>query len=145
MATRQCGHPTRNGSRCRRRIAHGHDCPAKHPEAASLSTTDAASVAAHDPFATPTNDPTGDPAIRDALTFAADYCHAAGGARPGTCHPASWNIRDRFGYTMVQGQRGGIPHTWNVLPDGRILDATAAQFGDPGPGLYPANDPRYTR
>lgn len=140
--------------------AAGADCGAAHPsvqptEASGGGLGAASAVAAADPFAvdSPGREDAADvgrgdqdgAAVTAALAFAVDYCDAAGGARPGMCYPASWNIRDQFGFDLVQGQRGGIPHTWNVLPDGRILDATAAQFGDPGPGLYPGTDPRYVR
>lgn len=51
----------------------------------------------------------------------------------GGCHIASRWIEIHYGFRQVKGcyvYRDGIhaDHCWNVLPDGRILDATAEQF-----------------
>lgn len=85
-----------------------------------------------------------DKALSAAIDFATDYCEAAGGARPGMCHTAAWNVEAEFGWPITSGRRDGLPHHWNTMPDGRIFDATAAMFGDDGPTVTTADDPRYT-
>lgn len=82
----------------------------------------------------------------EALEFATDYCEAAGGARPGMCHPAAWNVEIDFGWPLVRGTRDGRAHYWNEMPDGRIFDPTAAQFdGHDGPLITDGDDARYVR
>lgn len=92
---------------------------------------------------TQATDEVGEETLRGALTFATDYCDAAGGARPGMCHAAAWNVEAGFGWPIVSGRRGGVSHHWNAMPDGRIFDATAAQFGDGGPLVTSTDDARY--
>ncbi len=51
----------------------------------------------------------------------------------GICLHASRVIEKEFGYPVVKGIYGGHTlHSWNVLPDGSILDSTADQFQDGG-------------
>ena len=70
----------------------------------------------------------------------------------GGCWLVAPDITRRFGW----GQEGGCyvqpdgthaGHEWNLLPDGRIIDTTADQFGEPSPGIRiaPAADARYDR
>lgn len=93
-------------------------------------------------LAEPTPDPQAD--LAAATTLAEAYCAAAGGARPGMCHAAAWNVRDQFGWPIVEGERDGMKHSWNQMPDGRWFDATAETFGEQGPQVVDAGDPRYT-
>lgn len=89
--------------------------------------------------------PVPDGTVYEATQFAQEYCHAAGGARPGMCHPAAWNVQERFGWPIVSGEREDRRHHWNQMPDGRYFDPTAAQFdGHAGPLVTDADDPRYT-
>lgn len=52
--------------------------------------------------------------------------------RTGGCHLVSQWLKIHKGFAMVSGcfatDYGHGDHCWNVLPDGRILDATADQF-----------------
>ena len=84
-------------------------------------------------------------AIAEVREYALDYCVRARGARPGVCHPLSWNIRDQFGWEIVEGRRDDRPHFWNAMPDGRYFDGSAAQFDDEDEPLVTyADDPRYS-
>ena len=62
------------------------------------------------------------------------------------------NVSSRFGwgqeggcYVLLDGSHAG--HEWNRLPDGRIIDTTADQFGESSPGIRIATaaDARYIR
>ena len=68
----------------------------------------------------------------------------------GGCWLVAPNICERFGwdqeggcYVLPDGTHAA--HEWNRLPDGRIIDTTADQFGEPSPGIRiaPAADSRY--
>jgi hypothetical protein len=82
------------------------------------------------------------------------------GRIPGGCAWMSEEIGLDYGWSADGGcyvvgseqdadeMHAGVPHAahcWNRLPDGRIFDATADQFGEPGHGIRiaPADDPRY--
>lgn len=71
----------------------------------------------------------GEPTEDELRQFARDYCGVAGGARPGTCWTAAWNAQRLFGGEVVEGTLAGLPHAWLRLPDGRLFDPTAEQFG----------------
>lgn len=75
---------------------------------------------------------------RALIAFAEEYLAECGGARAGVCYPLSWNVRDIFGIELVEGEFNGIPHTWNVMPDGRIFDGSHGQFDDGPPRFFPA-------
>jgi len=81
---------------------------------------------------------------RALLDFAEDYIDCAGGDPAGKCYTCSWNIRDIYGIPLVEGTYGGICHTWNVMPDGRIFDGTHGQFDGGGPRFLPADAPGFT-
>jgi hypothetical protein len=83
-------------------------------------------------------------AIAEVTEYANDYCVRARGARPGICHPLAWNIRDQFGWEIVQGRRDDLPHFWNAMPDGRYFDGSAGMFDDEDwPLVTHADDHRY--
>lgn len=70
----------------------------------------------------------------------------------GACWIVAEQIDSRYGFSSEDAcyvLPGGAhtTHMWNLLPDGRILDATADQFGEPGLGIRvaAANDSRYAR
>jgi hypothetical protein len=79
----------------------------------------------------------------ELLTFAEEFLDSCGGARPGTCYVASWNVRDEFGIALVEGTFDGTCHTWNVMPDGRIFDVTHGQFDGGPPRFFPADAPGF--
>lgn len=54
--------------------------------------------------------------------FAREYLRDAGGARPGTCYPLAWQIRERYGWPIVKTERDGGTHFVNVRPDGSTFD-----------------------
>lgn len=68
----------------------------------------------------------------------------------GGCWVVAEQIDLRYGFSSedacyVLPDGSHATHEWNLLPDGRILDATADQFGEPDPGVRvaAAADPRY--
>jgi hypothetical protein len=67
----------------------------------------------------------------------------------GGCSLVSEELEETHGLFMDGGcyidGRKHIAHYWNKLPDGRILDVTADQFGEPWPGVRvtAGDDPRY--
>ena len=70
----------------------------------------------------------------------------------GGCWLVAGDIAYRFGWDQIGGcyvlpDGTHESHEWNLLPDGRIIDATADQFGAPSPGIrvVGAGDPRYNR
>ena len=52
---------------------------------------------------------------------------------------------ERWGGCYLPGDGRHIAHYWNRLPDDRIIDVTADQFGEPGDGVRVTewHDPRY--
>jgi len=80
----------------------------------------------------------------EVMKFTASYLAQAGGVRAGMCWTLAWNVRDQFGWPLVEGSYNGTPHAWNIAPDGSIFDGTAGQFSDGhGPRFVDSDDPRY--
>ena len=76
--------------------------------------------------------------------------HPADWASSGGCWVVTENASERYGWAIAGGcyiepDGSHQTHDWNRLPDGRILDATADQWGEPGAGvrITAGNDPRY--
>lgn len=71
----------------------------------------------------------------------------------GGCGVVSEVLDVRYGWQRSGGCYASTPeahhiaHYWNILPDGRILDATADQFGEPDVNgrvrITAGGDPRY--
>lgn len=68
------------------------------------------------------------------------------------CFDASLKLAEENDWELAIGQYDPDPtdekgrvygHAWNVMPDGRIYDATAAQFGLPEPYITTHDDPHY--
>ena len=54
----------------------------------------------------------------------------------GQCAVTALIVQDHFGGELLTGEVNGIPHFWNLLPDGQEVDLTLGQFGfihDRGP------------
>jgi hypothetical protein len=69
----------------------------------------------------------------------------------GGCWLVTEELERRYGWPAVGGcwlnfEGVHFSHVWNILPDGRIFDATADQFGQAAPGIriVRGTDRRYT-
>ncbi len=76
----------------------------------------------------------GDPAVVEAIRSIRRDCREDAGCG-GQCHEVASVLMDRFGWESRYGvylapsmEPVGGDHSWNILPDGSILDATADQF-----------------
>lgn len=59
-------------------------------------------------------------------------------------HEFGWSVQWGHYSSPEYGNGVHVDHLWNVLPDGRILDATADQFGDgDNIRITDGDDPRY--
>jgi hypothetical protein len=48
----------------------------------------------------------------------------------GQCAATALLVQDLYGGLLVRGALGNIPHYWNELPDGTVVDLTRQQFGE---------------
>ena len=64
---------------------------------------------------------------------------------PMVCAKVSDLVEKNLMYVKQLGFYRGQQHAWNVMPDGTIVDATAAQFGLPDINIVPPRSPMQRR